>query len=115
VFYFDNAVAGPSSPAVRTDGDAAFLLISSASGVLMTGNWQELQLDGANFSSVFLAMPGSGLSVEEVQSVSVFEEIRPAGGVRHHARFKLMSGRVYQECEPSDRALGKRTTVYQKR
>jgi hypothetical protein len=100
--------------AVRSDGDA-FLLISSASWVLMTENWQELQIDPAGIKSVHLATPGpSGLSVEEVRSVTVFEELRPAGGIRHHVSYTLMSGRVYAESELSSHAAGKHTTVYEK-
>ena len=101
--------------AVRAGSDAAFLLISSASGVLMTDDWKELQLDSTDISSVHLAIPGqNGLSVAEVRSVSVFEELRPAGGIRHHVSYTLMSGRVYAENELSSHAAGKHTTVYEK-
>lgn len=101
--------------AVRVGGDTAFLLISNASGVLMAENWQELQYDSTDISSVHLAIPGlNGLSVEEVRSVSVFEELRPAGGVRHHVSYTLMSGRVHTESELSSYATGKHTTVYEK-
>jgi hypothetical protein len=100
---------------VRAGSDAAFLLISSASGVLMTDDWKELQLDSTDISSVHLAIPGqNGLSVEGVRSVSVFEELRSAGSIRHHVSYTLMSGRVYAESELSSHAAGKHTTVYEK-
>ncbi|USR37872.1 hypothetical protein L1F06_014425 [Ectopseudomonas hydrolytica] len=102
--------------AVRVGGDTAFLLISNASGVLVTENWQELQYDSTDISSVHLAIPGlNGLSVEEVRSVSVFEELRPTGGIRHHVSYTLMGGSIYTESELSSRATGKHTTVYEKR
>lgn len=102
---------------VRISRGVSFLLITDSSGVLMTTDLNELQsrvLEAPqDVRSVHLAYSGGlGLQVYQVQSVYIFEEIRPAGGIRHHVSYKFVDGSTYSESEPSAYAVGKAILIY---
>ncbi|GGK02372.1 hypothetical protein GCM10009304_30210 [Pseudomonas matsuisoli] len=96
-----------------------FLMIADSSGVLMTTDCTELQLQALdapeNIQSVHLAFTGDdGLRVEQVSSALIFEESRPAGGVRHYLSFQLVSGFSYSSKSPPVDAVGRTISIYKK-